>query len=575
MKRALSLLGILAFSAAVPFLAHCASTTDEEPEGSEDDIVGVNNTMGLGLRYDDRSGKLQATLKRPLAEGEELRVRLRAGSITLRSEKDLRCDELSTMSSLPMAEAGKFVFEGPKVDKKLFDLLELYSDPRWGTNTVSAAQREMAKNPNAIVEACVVKGGKVRAKLQTSLAYAHDLGTKAKGALRTQSAGVNLAAADAGLAVRDAAPGADAGPEAPVEITEENVNSMISYGNLCEKELGEIPFFPKIAEGKYETFDCRDLVANGANDSSPHAVPGVEGARIPAYVDGVAVEKCSPGRELNAESSSYGCLEKSDNSMYLHPADNQPGPMVVTAKNARGTHWALLCRAVADDGAGMMKSKRFNDIAMLGHNPKTGRTCFFQNSLSGKDNGGAVPHPGDVSRSLTLWSDNVQSYCSGSCHGNSPFVHSPWIDGAKRKDGKTVVPRMGEHADLPISHATPYNLVAADKLGFDLPKILISEEAAACTNCHSLAQGRTMGDFSDWSTGTGETYMRNMTDTGKKFQNSHWMPMNIEGLNEGNFATSKYGKALDFLRKCSATPSDPLCDWADTPRGEYNNPRIP
>jgi hypothetical protein len=580
--RSFGLLAALALAASVPMLAHCAAT-DAEPEGSEDDIVGPSNAMGLGLRYDERSGTLQATLKRPLGEGEELRVRLRAGSITLKSEKELRCDELSPMTSIALAEAGKFVFDGPKVDRSLFDLLKLYDDPRWGTNEVTAQQRELAKAPNAIVEACVVKGGKAKAKLQTNLAYALDLGTKAQGSLGTKCAGINLAAADGGLAAADggsdggASQGNGGSAEEPRVITEENVRSMIEYGQLCEAELGDIPFFPRIGEGKYETFNCRDLVANGQNDLSPHAVAGVEGNGIPAYVDGHAVETCSAGRELNEGSDSYGCLEKADNSMFLHPGDNQPGPMVVTAKNAKGTHWALLCRAVADDGSGMMKTKRFNDIAMLGHNPKTGRTCFFQNSLGGKDNGGAVPHPGDIGRSSTLWSDQVQTYCSGSCHGNSPFVHSPWIDGAKRKDGKTVVPRMGEHPDLHISNAAaPYNIVAANHLGFAIPKILVSEEASACTNCHTLARGRTMDDFTKWATGTGgeDSYSRNLTETGKQFKNSHWMPMNLEGLDANNFSTSKYGKALEFIKKCNNNPMDPACEWADSPRGSHENPKL-
>ena len=99
----------------------------------------------------------------------------------------------------------------------------------------------------------------------------------------------------------------------------------------------------------------------------------------------------------------------------------------------------------------MTKTKTFNDMAMIGHNPKTGRTCFFQNSIgSGKD-GSKVPHPADVEKSTTVWSSYVQNYCSGTCHAESAFVHSPWIDGAKRANGKPIVPKMGEHPDFLIS----------------------------------------------------------------------------------------------------------------------------
>ncbi len=550
-----------------PLLVHCGSD-EEEATPSEDDIVGVDNALGLGLRIDD-SGKLQATMAKALAEGETLRVRVRAGKMTLTSEREVPCGELPELNATGNVEDGKYVYQGPAVDRGVFDLLKLYDDPNWATGNVTAAQKERAKQPDPIVEACVVKGATVRAKLQVNLAYAFDTGIK-EGSLTTQGMGdLRLQAGDAGTA--------DAGRKPPVrKITEDNVNSQIEYGQLCETELGEIPFFPKIKKGKYETFDCRDLVANGKNDKAPHKLDGVEGARIPATVNGVEVDKCSPGRELGVGSSSYECLDKADHGMYLASGGTQPGPMVVTAKNSKGTHWVLLCRKVADDGKGMFKTKTFTDMAMVGHNPQTGRTCFFQNSIGSGINGAAVPHPGDVSRSTTVWSSSVQSYCTGSCHSNGAFVHSRWIEGAKRANGKTIVPMLGQHPDLPISNpSAPYNIVAASHLGFSLPKIIVSEAASPCTNCHTLAQGSTMGNFSDWSTGTGDDYYSKMTDFGKKFTESHWMPLNLEGVNEANFATSKYGTALAHIKKCNNNPSLPECEWADTPRGSHNNPPVP
>ena len=225
-------------------------------------------------------------------------------------------------------------------------------------------------------------------------------------------------------------------------------------------------------------------------------------------------------------------------------------------------------------GVGMTKSKRFNDMAMIGTNPKTGRTCFFQNSIgSGKD-GSKVPHPADIEKSTAVWSTNVQNYCSGTCHGESPFVHSPWIDGAKRANGKPIIPKAGEHPDFLISDlSAPYNIVAADKLGFDIPKQLVSDEVGACNNCHRLAGG-TLKNFARWSTGTGEDYFRNITDFGKKFENSHWMAPRKDGITEATWEASKYGQALKFMAKCEANSADPTCLWADVPRGNFNNPKV-
>jgi hypothetical protein len=575
--------------AAGSALIHCAAPADEEADLSEDQITGVNNALGLGLRYEEKSGKVQATLSGGLKDGEKLYVRVRRGKMTLTSQKDLDCSTLT--QARPLAGSGereltgKIVYQGPKVEKSVFDLAKLYDDPNWATGRVpQSVKDDIAKyGPDPIVEACVMAGDKVRAKLATNLAYAWDQGTKATNTLAKLSANLHFNGTDAGLGGEggaDDAGNAEAG--GPVNgngaagagpLDETNVTSQIEYGQLCVQELGEIPFFKKRGEGKYDTFDCRDLVGKDG-DTSTGPIAGVEGAMIPVTVDGVAQDKCSPGQELGPDSSDYGCMAKADHGMFLATGRVQPGPMVVTAKNDKGSHWLLLCRKVADDGKGMTKTKTFTDMAMIGHNPKTGRTCFFQNSIgSGKD-GSKVPHPGDVEKSTAVWSTSVQSYCSGTCHGESAFTHSPWIDGAKRSNGKTIVPKVGENPDFLISDlAAPYNIVAADKLGFSLPKQLVSDEVGACNNCHRLAGG-TLNNFAKWATGTGEDYYSNITDTGKRFENSHWMAPRLDGLNAANWDTSKYGEALKFMDKCNSNPSDPSCIWADVPRGNFNNPKV-
>jgi cytochrome c553 len=312
----------------------------------------------------------------------------------------------------------------------------------------------------------------------------------------------------------------------------------------------------------------------GVEVPAPRNLPGVGEVRtIPVFVNGVEQSKCSPGRELGPGSSSYSCMDKADRGMFLDRGGTQPGPSIAVARNDKGTDWLLLCRKVADNGTGMMKTHTFTDMAMIGHNPRTGRTCFFQNSIGSGIDGKHVPHPGDVEKSTTIWSSNVQAYCSGSCHAESAFVHSPWIDGAKRNDGKAIVPKMGELNDYLISDlSAPYSIIAGDKLGFKIPQQLVSEEAAQCTTCHRLA-GNTLKDFAEWTTGSGEEYQSKLTDFGKKFDHNVVMPPRKEGLTEANFRTSPFGLALAFMKNCANNPNDAACVWADVPRGEFNNPR--
>ncbi len=547
--------------AAAGSLINCAAPqADADPPVGED-AIGVDNKLGLGLRYDEATGTVQATLRQELSAGERIYVRVRREKAEKLSQKNIDCAEIAQASNALTAGkrdgSGKLVFQGPAVDKSIVDLLHVYDDPRWATGDVAQALKDDLREHGSVpvVEACKMKGAKFSAKLQVNLAYAWDQGSLDHQA-GAQTRSIHLRAGDGG---------------APSGIDETNVRSQTEYGQLCVDDLGEIPFFKKNGAGKYDTFDCRNLVGTTATGTTG-PIPGVEGAMIPVTIAGEAQSKCSPGKELGLNSESYGCMDKADHGMFLATGDVQPGPMVVTAKNDRGTHWLLLCRKVADDGNGMTKTTVFNDMAMIGHNPRTGRTCFFQNSIGSGRDGAHVPHPADVEKSTTVWSTSVQSYCSGSCHAADAFVHSPWIDGAKRSDGTTVVPKMGENPDFPVSQLdAPYSIIAADNLGFSIPKQLVSDEVGACNNCHRLA-GNTLGTFARWSTGTGDEYYSKITDFGKAFEASHWMPPRTEGVTAANWDASKFGVAMAFIKNCDSNSSDPKCLWADSPRGAFNNP---
>lgn len=545
---------MLGAAATAPFYVSCGSSSDE-PEFSEDDIV--NNKLGLGLHYNEADGRVYGSMSASytLKAGETLKIRVRQGKMKNNTEKNFRCSELSGVEAITSASASgttsdnRPIYKGPKVEKRIIDLLHLYDDARWQTGGIPPSAVAIARDgADPLIEACVLdKNGNTKAKIVTNLAYAWDKG--------------------------NAPPPPPPNPQEPPHIDEgTNLESQIKYGQLCVQELGEIPFFPRVAGSQpadynYETFDCRDWVAS-KGEGGTQKIAGLEAAMIPVTRDGVAVTKCDPGSELGPGSSDYDCLDNTDSGMYLASGGVQPGPTVVTAKNAQGTHWVLLCRKIADEGQGMTKSKHFNDMAMLGHNPKTGKTCFFQNSIGSGTDGAHVPHPADVRKSNTVWSASMQTYCSGSCHSADPFVHSRWIDGALRSNGKPIVPKMGEHPDFVVSqNDTPYYIVNMDAQGFQIPKQLISEEAAPCLTCHRLAGTSMMGDFTRWSTGTGDVFMNQRSATGKKFENSHWMPMRLDGLTEANWASSKWGKAVDHITKCADNSGAAGCEWADVPRG--------
>lgn len=583
-RSTLVLLASLAVAASSATLLNCAAPEDEE-EASEDAVTGVNNTLGLGLVYDNATSKVRATLKKPLGVGERLFIRVRRGTITHESQKNLDCGALTEAPPITKGDVlsnGKTIYDGPSVSRELVDLLTIYNDERWyGGNETAEMRAEVEKGPDAIVEACVLQGGKVRAKLLTNLAYAWDRGEDLKKQTSTKgrNGSIHFLAGDGGADGedppgdiddgRDGGGGGDAGssllPEGPAYNT-------IDYANLCVQELGEIPFFKKLGDGKYETFDCRDFVgSNGDQPGGP--IEGVEGAMIPLTVDDQPQTECSEGR---TSSRSYDCVDKCDNAMWLTASSHtglgrkaacQPGVTVTTAKNAQGSHWVLLCRKVDNsNGESMTKTKVFNDIAIVGSNPKTGKTCFFQNKENVGNDGSRVTHPGDVARSSAIWPSTPSSYCTKNCHAADAFVHSPWIDQALRSDGKTIVPKMGEQRDFPISNLElPYRLVNGPAQGFQLPQQLVSEDAAPCTTCHRVA-GKAFAEFAEWSTGEGEAYYGKITERYKAFEKSHWMPLRLDGLTAENFPTSKWGVAVKHIRSCMDNPSAEGCAFADVPQ---------
>ncbi|WP_394828192.1 hypothetical protein [Pendulispora albinea] len=574
------LAGVLAAAACAGTGVGCSISTepDAPPEGSEahEKVTGLRNRLGLRLTYDEQAQRVDASTNRPLEDDERLFVRVRRGTLSEQTQHDLACTDLA---SQPDTAAGKGVwragtvrFEGPKVATELLALRTMFDSEVWLTGPITDTMRdELQKGTDAIVEGCVLKGERVQAKVQTTLWYAMDLGRRELGGASLDR---HVAAVDAGAG----------GPRAAREVREVRelregvrIDSMEEYAALCVAELGEIPFFRKKSDGRYDTYDCRDF-KNGEDGS---ALPEVEGALIPLTAFDVPKTKCdrNKGHYDYDTSANYDCVTKCDKPQNLFSAC-EPGPTVSTAKNDKGTHWVLLCRAAdvaanvgnTTDGA-MLKTKTFRDMAMIGHNPKTGKTCFFQNKLGLTKDGAHVSHPADLEKSKNVW-DTPKGYCMGSCHSADAYIHSPWIDGALRKNGNTIVPKMGEHPDFPISWLdAPYSVVNMDAQGsgWSIGQQLVSEEASACTTCHRVAGTTMMSKFSAWGTATSvdtDPFFAKVTDSYKNsFKKSHWMPTNVDMWDAASWQTSKWKKATDHIVACGNAPRSAGCIFDDVPRG--------
>lgn len=360
-----------------------------------------------------------------------------------------------------------------------------------------------------------------------------------------------------------------------------------AYAEACINEMGDIPFWgERIGDDKaldWNTIDCTEI-----------------GTPIPSTIDGVP--QSTKTAECDNPQTIYSHCEPDART-------GVNGPRVAHARNEQGTHWVLLCRKSHTEIG------RYEDMAMIGHNPFTGQTCFFQNQLPAgetprpSNDATRIPHPADNISSeaspetwSSLWGGveggigpNGGIQCQG-CHSTDPFIHTPWIDAAVDERGNPIVPKMGYNPDFVEGYNGPYKLLDAQDQGWREPKILVSEEAQSCTSCHRIA-------LDQWSASNSITARNNedggcvfctqapwlnrleqedsswerlVTESHKKFDKSFWMPPNAaEVLNRELWDTSDFKKAMDFIRMCGNEPTNPACIWEELPKRPGDPTELP
>ncbi|RMG19331.1 MAG: lamin tail domain-containing protein [Deltaproteobacteria bacterium] len=476
--------------------------------------------LEVHLRYDEGASTLLIGLSRPLQSGEQLRVGLRQGDPgTLDcASRPSHLEPVETHAAAA-PDLGVEVFEGPRVDPAYFE--DTVYDTRWLEGEPTAEMLAAAEKGEWLVDLCVMRGDAVVQQAEMDLKRALDR----------------------------------KGVDGKADGEGSRIVSTVAYAEACVEALGEIPFFEPLGDGDYTTYDCLD--------STP----------IPTTVTG------PDGVVEYPETQVIAC----DNPQYIYSlcepnavSGRTNGPRVASRSNAQGTHWVLLCRkAKTEEG-------QYNDIAMIGHNPYTGKTCFFQNALYSRTDGRHVPHPADKvqseaspQQSNSLWRGIHGGLGSGiqcaDCHDADPFIHSPWIDGAVDENGDPIVPKMGIDDDFALGfNDSPYTIVNARGQGWTMPRQLVDDEAAACTRCHRIGSGRWAREWVRRLNGTDARWDRIVTEAYKRFEHRYWMPPDLEGLDEATFGESEYAKAMERILHCGSNPSD--CDWLDLPTEPVSEP---
>ncbi len=277
----------------------------------------------------------------------------------------------------------------------------------------------------------------------------------------------------------------------------------------------------------------------------PPIVDCGDGIHIPIYVNGEEVfEDQPPGTCDDPDfkgtcnvGSRVGRVEGVD-------INGNPMPEVV---------WVFFCRSAGQD---LFEQMGAVSVQIIGYNTENGATCFFESPdaigdniqsqyLSYDDNGfldGTFPSYGTVEFDQLFHSPAVSGTNCMSCHNSDPFIHDPWIDGAKLLTDpiETVVPKYEYDAiDLPYFAVGGY--------GSQYSNASIHIESNNCLSCHrsSMELATTVFD-----------------DLGNVLVNE-FMPPTSPGYFEDD-----YNELIDCYH--NGPENTPGCNWIIPPGGDCN-----
>lgn len=274
-----------------------------------------------------------------------------------------------------------------------------------------------------------------------------------------------------------------------------------TYAEEVRKELGPIPSFNVFEKGALIPF-TRDGV---------ELAPGEHQADT----------KCDrPALLAPGHNIPYGRLGR---LAATHPETGEPNPDVTWVFIAR--HYKI--RQDPD-------FKLFEDVAIIGHHRKTGKTAFFQMlSKNAPKDGTRVPSPMEKAsetpeghlnaKEFWLSPQRIAAINCYNCHSADAWVHTPYVDQVTFEENgarKKVVPEgTSTSSSPPLSR--PYSFIGS-KYFSAWPKMMqFKPPRNKCVKCHRIGTTKLSRNFVTQSTGGAQPFI---SDSFKNYPKSHWMP---------------------------------------------------
>ncbi len=207
----------------------------------------------------------------------------------------------------------------------------------------------------------------------------------------------------------------------------------------------------------------------------------------------------------------------------------------------------------------------YEDMAVVGHNMRSGATCFWDdiNDVIHEDDAPPLDlgeaTADERARSVELFSYNDGSSCV-NCHDHDPFIYTPYLQ------------------------STSWRSVAADKGPYHLVTLsgavrptgimhLVSAPAAACTSCHRLGSANTCSYFSPDALATHkidayESEVHAAAEPGSAhWPLAYWMPDATRAVTDFEQWEATFAVARDHVLDCCESPGVNTngCQWEPVP----------
>jgi hypothetical protein len=304
--------------------------------------------------------------------------------------------------------------------------------------------------------------------------------------------------------------------------------TLFEYGRQCAAQVSEIP-----------AFNC------------------MAGEEVPITVDGKPV----PPQPAPARCDKPSLLPQ-------HDAGSQgqcvPGSRALVLRDDKTAQVSAICRKQVARPAG---SWLFDEINVISHNLKDGKTCWFTAKAKAPLTAGAgidgrwVPSPSTLTRKPPAGPEGVHALPADkvwltpaqvagtqpaciNCHDSGPFMYSPYI---------------AQTTQLPGDPFGPYQPKA---IGEDFKKAWaklhafgITTRGNTCTACHRMGNMNSCRVAMDQS--TGRAPQEGGDEWSRKFPQSHWMsPGNLHSQAQWN---EQFADSLKKLAACCEDPKGPGC----------------